>query len=288
MNRALVFGWGYLGAVFARRLRAAGWTVAVTSRDPDKRKQARAEGLTPCDPSDPAALIASCEAVDAVLIAAPPAPDGCPGVKTLLPALVEAGSSPAWIGYISTTGVYGDRGGGWVFEDSELNAPTVEGARRAAAERDWLAAGGRLGAPVCIFRLPAIYGPGRSPFDRLREGTARIVRKPGQVFNRIHVEDACAAMLLSLAKPRAGAIYNVCDDQPAGADVYTAFAAEIAGLPLPPETDWTAPDVSEGMRRFYKDNKRVSNALAKAELGWRPAYPDWRDGLRAVLAAKSA
>lgn len=284
MKRALVFGWGYLGAEFARRLRESGWTVAATSRVPEKRSQAQRQGLVPVDPADPAALVEACRGVDAVLITAAPGPDGCPGIGSLLPALVEAGATPGWIGYVSTTGVYGDRGGGWVFEDSELNAPTVEGARRAAAERDWFEVGRRLGAPVCAFRLPAIYGPGRSPFDKLRDGTARLVRKPGQVFNRIHVADACAAILASMGKPRAGAVYNVCDDEPAGADVYTAFAAEISGLPQPPETDWTAPDVSEGMRRFYKDNKRVANALAKAELGWRPTFPDWREGLRAILA----
>ena len=173
-----------------------------------------------------------------------------------------------------------------MFEHSELNAATVQAARRAAAERDWFEVGRGMGLTVCAFRLPAIYGPGRSPFARIRDGSARRVRKSGQVFNRVHVDDAVEGMALSLAKPRPGAAYNLADDTPAGADAYAEYAARLIGAPPPPEADWQDPEVGDAMRRFYLDNKRVSNALAKAELGWRPRFADWRDGLKAVLAAE--
>jgi nucleoside-diphosphate-sugar epimerase len=285
--QALIFGLGYVGSAFAASLRASGWDVAATARDAEKRQWLETEGLTALDPADPAALAEAVYGAKAILITAAPEPPGCPALKALAPILETAGARPAWVGYVSTTGVYGDRGGKWVDEEAELNAPTVEGARRAAAERDWLGLGRRTGLSVAVFRLPAIYGPGRTPFEKLREGSARIVRKPGQVFNRIHVEDAVAAMRASMAEPRPGAIYNVADDEPAGADVYVEHAARLLNLPQPPEVDWTDPEVSAGMRRFYLDNKRVSNARAKAELGWRPRYASWRDGL-AALASSSA
>lgn len=280
--RLLIFGHGYLGAAVRRRLGRDGWTFSATARAADKRAALAAEGVEALDPADGPALARAFRGAAAVLVTAPPDAQGCPGLRALEPAL--AGGGPAWIGYVSSTSVYGDRGGGWVFEDGELNAPTVEGARRAAAERAWQAAGASAGLCVCVLRLPSIYGPGRSVVDRLREGTARLVRKPGQVFNRIHVDDAADGVAATIARPRPGAVYNLTDDEPAGADVVLAQAAAAMGLPLPPEVDWTHPEVSEAMRRFYLDSKRVSNALAKAELGWRPAHPTWREGLEALLA----
>jgi len=151
------------------------------------------------------------------------------------------------------------------------------------AERDWLDAGQGMGLTVQIFRLPALYGPGRSPLDRLRDGTARIVRKPGQIFNRIHVEDAVSGLFASMARPRPGAAYTLCDDEPAPADEVMEWAARRLGLPSPPEVDLDDPSVSDAMRRFYLDSKRLSNARAKAELGWRPRYPSYREGLEAML-----
>ncbi|HVL41853.1 MAG TPA: SDR family NAD(P)-dependent oxidoreductase, partial [Brevundimonas sp.] len=210
--------------------------------------------------------------------------NGCPGLKALLPAITASGSWPDWIGYVSSTAVYGDRAGGWALEDSELNAASLEGARRVRAERDWLDAGQGMGLTVQLFRLPALYGPGRSPLDRLRDGTARLVRKPGQVFNRIHVEDAVSGLFGSMARPRPGAAYILCDDEPAPADVVMEGAARRMGLPVPPEVELDDPSVSDAMRRFYLDSKRLSNARAKAELGWRPRYPTWREGLEAELA----
>ncbi len=261
-----------------------GFAVAATSRSPDRQAALEAEGVTAVDPADAAALAAAVGKASAVLITAPPEGHGCPGAKALLPALTEAGAYPDWIGYVSSTAVYGDRNGGWVFEDDALNAASLEGARRVRAEADWLDAGRGMGLTVQIFRLPGIYGPGRSVVDRLRDGSATMVRKPGQVFNRVHRDDVVSGLLASMDRPRPGGVYNLCDDEPAPADVVMAWAAQRMGLASPPEVDWTDPSVSEAMRRFYLDSKRISNARAKAELGWRPAYPSWREGIEAILA----
>jgi nucleoside-diphosphate-sugar epimerase len=279
----LVFGGGWLGRAAGLEALRRGGRAVLTSRDPDRRAALAAEGLGAIDPDDAAALAGAVATATAILICAPPLPEGCPGLKALTPALAASGTWPDWIGYVSSTAVYGDRGGGWALEDSELNAASLEGARRVRAERDWLDAGQGMGLTVQLFRLPALYGPGRSPLDRLRDGTARIVRKPGQVFNRVHVDDVVSGLFASMARPRPGAAYILCDDEPAPADVVMEGAARRLGLPMPPEIDLDDPSVSDAMRRFYRDSKRLSNARAKAELGWRPRYPSWRDGLQALI-----
>ena len=281
----LVFGAGYLGRAVLTEAKTRGLSVAATSRSPERRAALEAEGVTAVDPSDATELAAAVAEASAILVTAPPESQGCPGAKALLPALTASASYPDWIGYVSSTAVYGDRNGGWVFEDDALNAASLEGARRVRAEADWLDAGRGMGLTVQIFRLPAIYGPGRSVVERLRDGSARLVRKPGQVFNRIYVDDAVDGLFASMDRPRPGAAYNLVDDAPSGVDVVMADAARRMGTPQPPEVDWTDPSVSEGMRRFYLDCKRISNARAKAELGWRPRHPTWREGLEAILAS---
>lgn len=280
----LIFGGGWLGrAAAAEAIRRGGRAVA-TSRDPDRRAELEAAGIAALDPANEDALARVVAEASAILITAPPEGSGCPGLRALIPALTTSGAYPDWIGYVSSTAVYGDRAGGWAFEDDALNAASLEGARRVRAERDWLDAGRGMGLTVQVFRLPALYGPGRSPLDRLRDGTARIVRKPGQVFNRIHVDDAVAGLFASMARPNPGRAYTLCDDEPAPADAVMIGAAARLGLPSPPEVDLDDPSVSEAMRRFYRDSKRLSNARAKAELGWRPRYPTWREGLEALVA----
>jgi len=280
----LVFGGGYLGRAAALEARRLGGTAIATSRDPARRAVLEAEGIAAINPDDRAALSSALASATRVLVTAPPDAAGCPALRALAAAESLATAWPDWIGYISSTAVYGDRNGGWVFEDDALNAASVEGARRVRAEADWLDAGRGMGLTVQIFRLPGIYGPGRSVIERLRDGTARLVKKPGQVFNRVHVDDAVAGLFASMAHPRPGAAYNLTDDEPVAADVVMAWAAERLGLPRPPEVEWTAAEVSDAMRRFYLDNKRISNARAKAELGWRPTYPTWREGLEAMIA----
>ncbi len=281
--KLLVFGGGYLGRAAALEAIRRGGTAVATSRDPARRLALEAEGVAAVDPADREALSAALAGATTILITSPPDAQGCPALRALAAAESVSTAWPDWIGYVSSTAVYGDRDGGWAFEDDALNASSLEGGRRVRAEADWLDAGRGMGLTVQIFRLPAIYGPGRSVVDRLRDGSARLVKKPGQVFNRVHVEDAVAGLFASMARPRPGAAYNLADDEPTPADVVIAGAAERLGLPRPPEVDWHDPEVSDAMRRFYLDNKRISNARAKAELGWRPRYPTWREGLESLI-----
>lgn len=277
--KLFVFGYGYTGEALARRL---GWEVAATARNPEQAAALKARGVTPVDPEDRKALAEALKDATAILVTAPPGDHGCPGLSALVPALAAANAFPDWIGYLSTTGVYGDREGRWVYETSPLSARSIEGARRVRAERDWLEVGRGMGLTAQVFRLPGIYGPGRSAFERLLEGRARRIVKPGQVFSRIHVDDIAGGIAASIARPRAGGIYNLCDDEPAPPQDVIAFAASLLGIAPPPETPYDEADQS----RFYAENKRVSNALAKAELGWRPAYPTYREGLAAVAEAQ--
>lgn len=279
----LVFGGGYLGRAAALEAIRRGGRAVATSRSPERRAALEAEGVATIDPADLEAVSQALAEAATVLVTAPPDAKGCPALRTLASTTAAGTAWPDWIGYVSSTAVYGDRAGGWVFEDDALNAATLEGARRVRAEADWLDAGRGMGLTVQIFRLPGIYGPGRSVVDRLKAGTARLVRKPGQVFNRVHVEDVVEGLFASMARPAPGRAYNLTDDEPAPADVVMAWTADQMGLPQPPEVDWTDPEVSEGMRRFYLDNKRISNARAKAELGWRPRYPTYREGLAGLL-----
>ncbi len=279
--RLFVFGHGYVGQALARRLDS--WQVTATARSPEQAAELTAQGVTPVLSTDRPALAEALRETSAILVTAPPGPDGCPGLNTLIPALADANAFPDWIGYLSTTGVYGDREGGWVFEDSPLAARSPEAARRVSAERDWFEVGRGMGLTVQVFRLPGIYGPGRSALDRMRAGESRRIAKPGQVFSRIHVDDIASGLAASIARPRAGAAYNLCDDEPAPPQDVTGYAAALLGIPAPPEVAYDEANLPPAARRFYAENKRVSNALAKAELGWRPMYPTYREGLRALL-----
>jgi len=284
--RLFVFGYGYAGRALARRLKPRGWSVSASVRDPADAERLKAEGVTAIPVSDREQLAEALANTRALLIAAPPDAGGCPGLQAMVPALAQARAFPDWTGYLSTTGVYGDRQGGWVFEASRLSAQSVEGARRVGAERDWLEVGRGMGLTVTIFRLPGIYGPGRSAFDRLRAGKARRIIAPGQVFSRIHVDDLAAGLEASIAQPRAGGVYNLCDDEPAANSDVIAHAAGLLGMDPPPEVTLADAELPAAAMRFYAESKRVSNARAKAELGWRPQHPTYREGLAAILAAE--
>jgi nucleoside-diphosphate-sugar epimerase len=194
-----------------------------------------------------------------------------------------------WVGYLSTTGVYGDRGGEWIDESAGLHPSGTRGAARVAAERAWLDLE-RFGHKVHLFRLAGIYGPGRSALDTVRNGTAKRIVKPGQVFSRIHVDDIATVLEASIAKPNGGAAYNVCDDEPAPPQDVIAYAAALLGREPPPEIPYAeaAPAMSDMARSFYMDSKRVANTRIKTELEVKLAYPDYRTGLRALLAAEQA
>ena len=276
MPSLLCFGFGYSAHALAQRL-APEWTVAGTSSEggPETRRFARVHPL-------PAQAF---DGVTHILVSVPPDEAGDP-VLALHAADIAALPGLVWLGYLSTTGVYGDRGGGWVDETSELRPTGERGRRRVAAEAGWLDLWRCRGVPVHMFRLAGIYGPSRSPFEALRAGTAKRVDKPGQVFSRIHVDDIAAVLLASMTKPRPGAIYNVCDDDPAAPAEIVAHAAALLGVPSPPLVPFAEVELSAMARSFYDDNKLVSNALIKRELGVRLQYPDYRAGLAAILAAE--
>lgn len=286
MTHLLIFGYGFTGQALARRLMPDGWRATAVVRSEATAAKARAHGVAPVATEDRPGLVEALKTATAILITAPPTEAGCPGLNTLIPALAEANAFPDWIGYLSTTGVYGDREGRWVFEAGPLSARSVESARRVSAERDWRQVGRGMGLTVTAFRLPGIYGPGRSALDRARDGTAHGIVKPGQVFSRIHVDDIASGLAASIARPRAGASYNLCDDEPAPSHEVNAFAAQLVGMPPPKPVAFDDADLTPAARRFWSENKRVSNALAKAELGWRPQYPTYREGLTAILAAE--
>ncbi len=283
--RLFIYGYGFAAQALTRRLRPQGWNISATYRRAEAAQAMAAQGVDPVAADDIAGVAGHLARTQAILVAAPPGPEGCPALQVLVPALARAEAFPDWIGYLSTTGVYGDRKGGWVFEDSRLAAQSTEGARRVGAERDWLEVGRGMGLTVTVHRLPGIYGPGRSAFDRLREGRARRVAAPGQVFSRIHVDDLAAGLDASMARPRAGAAYNLCDDEPAPNSEVVAYAARLLGMEPPPEEPLDLESMTPQARRFYAESKRVANSRAKAELGWRPVYPTYREGLAAILAA---
>ncbi|MDZ4374893.1 MAG: SDR family NAD(P)-dependent oxidoreductase, partial [Phenylobacterium sp.] len=255
MSRLLLFGYGFSGRVVAERLSALGWTASATHRDERGRARILADGVEPIDLGDRDALTVALGRADALLVTAPPGPQGCPGLNNMVGPMAEAGAFPDWTGYLSTTGVYGDRKGGWVTERSRLAAQSVEAARRVGAERDWLEVGRGMGLTVTVFRLPGIYGPGRSALDRLRAGQARRIHAPGQVFSRIHVADLADGVTASIARPRAGGVYNLCDDEPAPNSDVIAYAADLLGMPPPPEIAMADANLSSAAMRFYGESK---------------------------------
>jgi len=286
-GKLFCFGLGYTALALAEALRARGWTVAGTCRDEDRRAALGDRGIEahrferdrPL--RDPAAALAG---ATHVLASIPPDACGDPALDEHGADLAKAGTVE-WIGYLSTTGVYDDTGGAWVDEDAPT-APTAErGRRRVAAEQAWLAFGADQGLAVHVFRLAGIYGPGRSAIDRVRAGTAARIAKPGHVLSRIHVDDIVTVIEASMARPRAGAVYNVCDDEPAPQSDVVAFACALLGVAPPPEIPFDAAELSDMARSFYADCRRVRNSRIKTELGVRLAYPTYREGLTAIAAA---
>jgi nucleoside-diphosphate-sugar epimerase len=282
----LCFGLGYTARALARIL-GPDWSITGTSRDEEPRASSRGANFRWLrfdrdHPLEPVVFAG----VTHVLVSVPPDEAGDPVLDRHRDD-IAAISGLAWLGYLSTTGVYGNRDGGWVDEHSESSPSGARGRRRAAAEAAWLDLSRDRGLPVHVFRLAGIYGRGRSPFDALRAGTAKRIYKPGQVFSRIHVDDIANVLTASIARPRPGAVYNVCDDEPAASAEVIAHAAGLLGVAPPPLLPFETAGLSPMARSFYDDSKRVSNALIKSELGVSLRYPTYRDGLAAILAVES-
>jgi nucleoside-diphosphate-sugar epimerase len=226
-------------------------------------------------------MVAALAGTTHLLHSIPPGAEGDPVLRHYRSEIARL-PTLQWIGYLSTVGVYGNSAGAVVDEKTEPHPNNERTRGRVVAESGWLAFGEEIGRPAQVFRLAGIYGPGRSALDKLKAGTARRIVKPGQVFNRIHVEDIASVLEASIARPRAGAIYNVADDEPAPPEDVITYGAELLGIEPPPEVPFEEADLTPMARSFYGDTRRISNALIKSELGVRLAYPNYREGLKAL------
>lgn len=285
MDKTLLsLGHGYSAAYLAKRLVPQGWRIAGTTRDPDRFDALRDQGITPLL-WDRDAILPWLENASHVLVSAGPNESGDPTLNLLKPDFEAQAARLTWVGYLSTTGVYGDAQGGWVDESAPLTPATERGRRRVKAENAWAAI---PDLPLHVFRLAGIYGPGRGPFAKVRNGSARRIIKQGQVFSRIHVEDIAQVLEASMASPKPGTVYNLCDDDPAPPQDVIEHAAELLGVTPPPELPFEQAELSPMARSFYSESKRVRNNRIKADLGVVLKYPDYRSGLAAVLAAEKS
>lgn len=274
-KQIFIFGAGYSGQAFARANKGAG-RIFGTTRSPDKLETLRQGGIVPLlfDSAMTGEIGDALGKTTHLLISVGPEEAGDPVLNAARAAIVAGMPALAWIGYLSTVGVYGNYDGAWVDETAECRPVSKRSVMRVAAEQDWLELGRDIGRPVAILRLSGIYGPGRNALVNLENGTARRLVKPDQVFNRIHCDDIAGA-LWHLAERDLGGIFNVTDDLPAPPQDVVAYAAALMGITPPPETPFDAAQLSPMARSFYGENKRVANAAIKAA-GYSLRFPDYR------------
>ncbi|MEO6610449.1 MAG: SDR family oxidoreductase [Aestuariivirga sp.] len=277
MNHILFFGFGFSAEALTRKLDRNIWTISGTSRSAEGVDAINAQGFRGLLFDE---LTAIPDDVTHIVSSVPPNDSGDPVIQKFGAELSKRARGFQWVAYLSTTGVYGDHGGAVVDETTPLTPNTDRGSRRVAAEAAWNAIDG---LPLHIFRLAGIYGPGRNALENVKDGSAKRVIKAGQIFSRIHVEDIAGVLLASINKPRAGAIYNMADDEPCPPQDVIAYAAQLLNVPVPPDIPFEEAKLSAMARSFYADSKRVSNDLVKRELGYSFKYPNYRDGLKAIL-----
>jgi nucleoside-diphosphate-sugar epimerase len=281
-KRLFCFGFSYSAAALARRLTS--FEVLGTHRTDSQGAAERLRELG-CEavPFDAEHRVPEryFHGVTHMLVSVPPDGAGDPVLNAHGKDIAKM-NGLEWVGYLSTTGVYGDHGGAWVDEDTPPAPVKARGVWRRDAEQNWLCLGGQHDLPVQVFRLAGIYGPGRNPLVNLKAGTARPIAKPGHVFSRIHVDDLARVLEASMNAPRPGTIYNVCDNEPAEQAEVIAYAAELLGMTPPRPVPFEEADLSPMARSFYADNKRVSNRRIREELGVKLAYPTYREGLKAL------
>lgn len=288
-KKLFVFGLGYTAVRLATAVKAEGWSVAGTTRTPERAEILAAAGFdvhlfAPGHPlDDPAKAF---DGVTHALFTIPPDSRGDPVLAAYGEALAKV-PTIEWAGYLSSTAVYGDTGGEWVGEASWLKPGSDRARHRVVAEKGWLDLRRQAFFPVHVFRLPGIYGPGRSAIDDLRAGRAKRIDKPGQVFSRIHADDIVQTLRASMAKPNPGGIYNVADDRPAPAHEVVAFAAQLLGMEPPPLIPFDQAELSPMAASFYAECRRVKNDRIKNRLGVTLLYPDYQAGLAAQRAAEA-
>lgn len=288
LNRIFCFGYGYTASFLAQYLKQQSdkkWQIAGTTRDPEKQHDLRENGIAAYlfdsekPLGDPLYLL---ENTSHLLISTPPDDTGDP-VFNMHAEDIRILKSLKWIGYLSTTGVYGNRDGGWVDEESECRPTSKRGNRRVKAERQWLNLARKHDLPLHVFRLSGIYGPGRSALDSLRAGNARRIEKPGHAFNRAYVKDIASILYASMTHPKPLSIYNIADDIPAPSHEVLAYAAKLLGQEAPPLIPYGSVDMAPMLHSFYRDNKRVSNIKIKDSLGVSLEYPSYKEGLEDCL-----
>lgn len=280
MNTLLTLGHGYCAEYLAARLIPQGWQVIGTARSPARAEELVRAGVQPLIyPSDLTPALAK---ATHILVSA--APNALGDVFLAEAGAAIAAAHAKWVGYLSTTAVYGDHQGAWVDEETPVKPQSDRATARVLAENQWLDLGRQTGLPVHIFRLAGIYGPGRGPFQKIRDGSARQIIKKNQVFSRAHVEDIAQVLAASIAAPSAGQIYNVCDDNPAPPEEVLCYAADLLGAPHPPRIDFETATLPDMVRSFYAESKRIRNDKIKTALGVRLLYPTYQAGLTALLA----
>ncbi|MEN3930133.1 SDR family oxidoreductase [Microvirga sp. W0021] len=278
--KLFIFGMGYSSLCFIELYGHLFSEIAGTVRSVEKAQQLQRFGIRALSFDDP---MVSTELADAGVVLS-----SIPPLEGHDPVLEQFGSEMAqlkqghWFGYLSTTGVYGDRDGEWTDEETEISPVSAHSKDRAQIEQLWLDWGAKHHKAVHIFRLTGIYGPGRNPLENLLRGRAQNIIKEGQVFNRIHVEDICGTLMASIKRPNAGRIYNVSDDEPAPMQDVIRYAAELMDVNAPAEVPFDKAELSPMGRSFYSENKRICNKRIKEELGVELRYPTYRDGLKAM------
>ncbi len=288
-RKLFCFGYGYSCDYIGYALQqAGGWKIAGTTRDMDKKSLMKERGIKavifdyekPLDNPDH-----FFKDVTHLLISTPPNDAGDP-VFLMHAEDILRQNTIEWVGYLSSTSVYGDRGGDWVDENTELLPSNKRGSRRAKAEKQWLSLYEAYNLPVHIFRLAGIYGPGRSALDSVRAGMARRTDKPGHVFSRIHVDDIVQVLIASMNTIHPGGVYNICDDHAAASHEVIEYACHLLGLEPPPLIPFDDIDMAPIARSFYSENKRVRNDKIKTELGVNLHYPNFKSGLKACFEAE--
>ena len=280
--RLLSFGHGYSAQALADTLLPLGWQIRATTRSKEKFNKIKKPGILVRIWSDQA-LSDDLDWATHLLISIAPDKYEDLVLKEFREKIIKNIKQFNWVGYLSTTGVYGNHNGGWVDEEEKLIPSTLRGQYRVDAEKEWRRLFEVYKLPLHIFRLAGIYGPGRGPFSKVKSGLARRVIKKNQLFSRIHVEDIAQTLSASILKPNPGAIYNVCDDYPAPPEDVISYAANLLGLPNPPKVKFEDADMTDMARSFYLESKKVRNDKIKNELGVLLKYPNYKVGLKALI-----
>jgi len=281
MNRPclLIFGHGYTANAFVDYIRSIDWEIFGTTRNAQTADLLIKKDVKPLMWSDESKIKSVINRSDYILHSIPPTEIGDPVYKRFAEAIISRSTNLSWFGYLSTTSVYGNHDGKWVDENTPVNPSSSRGLLRVKAENNWSSIND---LPLHIFRLAGIYGPDRSPLDKIRSGKAQLIIKPGQVFSRIHVEDIARVLKASIEMPNRGSVYNVCDDMPAAPDEVLDYAARLINYPDLPKVAFEEADLSPMAKSFYSENKRVKNELIKSEFKFTLKYPDFETGLNAL------